>query len=264
MEKFQDIFKRLRKQADLTQDQLAAELQLSRSAISMYERGEREPDFETLEAIADYFNVDMNYLIGWESDPTNYDDPDLIASIPPSYLQGCGGDVRRAFQMMKGVDEDAQQQLHSGDDIVMRGVELSQGVGIIDFPVVGAIAAGYNQVALEEYTGEKQALPVSFLRGRDPAEFFVLQVKGNSMYPQLLEDDKVLVRRCNSVDSGSLAVVLYNGDEATLKRVRYTSGENWLDLVPANPEYQTKRIAGADLEQCKIIGEVVTLLRNFK
>jgi len=34
----------------------------------MYERGEREPDFETLEAIADYFNVDMNYLTGWEDD----------------------------------------------------------------------------------------------------------------------------------------------------------------------------------------------------
>lgn len=30
----------------------------------MYERGEREPSFETLETIADFFNVDMNYLLG--------------------------------------------------------------------------------------------------------------------------------------------------------------------------------------------------------
>ena len=44
--------------------QLAERLGISRSAISMYERGEREPDTTTMEAIAALFGVDMNYLYG--------------------------------------------------------------------------------------------------------------------------------------------------------------------------------------------------------
>lgn len=110
MREFKDIIKGLRAGRQLTQDELAAELKLSRSAISMYERGEREPDFETLEVIADFFNVDMNYLTGWSEDPTNYDDPDLIASIPLCYMEACGGDVEQAFKMMKAADQDAAEE----------------------------------------------------------------------------------------------------------------------------------------------------------
>ncbi len=63
---FKDVFKKLRKEKQLTQSELATALGISRSAISMYENGEREPDLETLEAIADYFNIDMNQLTGQE------------------------------------------------------------------------------------------------------------------------------------------------------------------------------------------------------
>ena len=100
MSEFRDVFKSLRLSNNLTQDELAQDLEISRSAVSMYERGEREPDFETLEKIADFFNVDMNYLIGWSDDPTNYDDPDLIAAIPLSYMELFDGDVKKAFQYM--------------------------------------------------------------------------------------------------------------------------------------------------------------------
>ncbi len=61
---FKNVFKNLRIKAGYTQDGLAEALGLSRSAVSMYENGNREPDFETLEKIADFFNVDMNYLLG--------------------------------------------------------------------------------------------------------------------------------------------------------------------------------------------------------
>ena len=62
--KFPAKLKALREAKQLTQEQLAGYLQISKSAISMYEQGNREPDFETLEAIADFFNADMNYLPG--------------------------------------------------------------------------------------------------------------------------------------------------------------------------------------------------------
>lgn len=51
--------KYLRKLENITQQQLATALGIAKSTVSMYENGQREPDFETLEAIADYFNVDM-------------------------------------------------------------------------------------------------------------------------------------------------------------------------------------------------------------
>lgn len=64
MREFKDVLRELRISNNLTQDQLAKNLNLGRSRISMYERGEREPDIETLELISDYFNVDMNFLLG--------------------------------------------------------------------------------------------------------------------------------------------------------------------------------------------------------
>ena len=64
MGNFRNVFKQLRLENHYTQGGLADALGISRSAISMYENGNREPDFETLELIADFFNVDMNYLLG--------------------------------------------------------------------------------------------------------------------------------------------------------------------------------------------------------
>ena len=60
---FKDMLKSLREERGLSQDELARLTQLSKSTISMYENGNREPKFETLEVIADFFNVDMNTLL---------------------------------------------------------------------------------------------------------------------------------------------------------------------------------------------------------
>ena len=64
MGNFSNVFKSLRLSAGLTQEDLAVELKLAKSTISMYENGNREPDFKTLELIADYFHVDTDYLLG--------------------------------------------------------------------------------------------------------------------------------------------------------------------------------------------------------
>ena len=69
MNNFSDMLKYLRKREGLTQQELAKKLDISKSTVSMYENGNREPDFETLETIADFFNVDMNFLMGKPSNP---------------------------------------------------------------------------------------------------------------------------------------------------------------------------------------------------
>lgn len=89
MGKFADVFKYLRIQSGLTQQEMADKLKISRSSIGMYENGEREPSFELLENIADYFNVDMNYLIGKK---------ELSENIPQGYY--LNEDAREMAQFM--------------------------------------------------------------------------------------------------------------------------------------------------------------------
>lgn len=73
---FSERLRELRQNKGLSQSQLADALNISKSAISMYELGKREPDLETLEGIADFFNVDINYLIGKEDGSMYYLDPE--------------------------------------------------------------------------------------------------------------------------------------------------------------------------------------------
>lgn len=70
MAEFSSIFKLLRKSSGLSQQELADKLGISKSAVNMYERGERNPNFEVLEIIADFFNVDIDYLLGRTSKTT--------------------------------------------------------------------------------------------------------------------------------------------------------------------------------------------------
>ena len=64
MPDFSTVFKNLRKDNSLTQAEIAKKLGVAPSTVGMYERGQREPDFETLEKIAGYFSVNMNTLLG--------------------------------------------------------------------------------------------------------------------------------------------------------------------------------------------------------
>lgn len=64
MSKFGNRLKSLRTERGFSQDQLAALVKLSRGSISNYEAGIREPEYEVVEAFADIFNVDTDYLFG--------------------------------------------------------------------------------------------------------------------------------------------------------------------------------------------------------
>lgn len=64
MAKFSERFKQLRTERGLSQQDMANQLGFTKSRVNMYERGEREPGFDALETIADYFNVDMDFLLG--------------------------------------------------------------------------------------------------------------------------------------------------------------------------------------------------------
>lgn len=62
--KFYQRLTGLRQEKSLTQKELAEQLDMSRSAYSLYELGKREPDFETLQKLANFFDCTTDYLLG--------------------------------------------------------------------------------------------------------------------------------------------------------------------------------------------------------
>lgn len=64
------ILKRLREQKKMTQAELGKILKISPSAIGMYEHGRREPDIPTLKKMASFFNVSIDYLLGYDNKTT--------------------------------------------------------------------------------------------------------------------------------------------------------------------------------------------------
>lgn len=77
MSKFSDMLTYLRKRNGLSQQELADKVGMTRSAIGMYETAQREPDFETTEVFADFFNVNMDTLTGRTKLPT----PDIEGGL---------------------------------------------------------------------------------------------------------------------------------------------------------------------------------------
>ena len=76
MGNFANVFKQLRIEKGYTQETLAKALGISRSAVGMYESGKRVPDSEDLEKFADFFNVDIDYLLGRSNQSTYYLNPE--------------------------------------------------------------------------------------------------------------------------------------------------------------------------------------------
>lgn len=133
MSKFSDRFKQLRKERGLTQQGLATELGFTKSSVNMYERGEREPGLESLETIADFFNVDMDYLLGASNTPNRFlavadgssnpaTAPDNILPMPATYtvpLLGtiaCGEPILAA----ENIEDNVEVPEHIHADFALR------------------------------------------------------------------------------------------------------------------------------------------------
>ena len=124
-------------------------------------------------------------------------------------------------------------------------------------PIVGIVRAGYNGIAYENIIGYEPIYDV-----KNPEGCFWLRVEGDSMSPLIMEDDLVLVRPQSDVDSGSIAIVVFNGDEGTLKRV--VKHANAITLASLNPDYEPRILFGEELQEVHILGEVIETKRKFK
>lgn len=126
----------------------------------------------------------------------------------------------------------------------------------VRIPVLGRVVAGIPIEAVEEILDYEEITPELAATG----EFFALKIRGHSMEPRMMEGDVVIVRRQDDVDSGDVAIVLVNGDEATVKRVK--KQEEGITLIATNTSvyephfYSNKEIADLPV---RILGRVVEL-----
>jgi repressor LexA len=116
-------------------------------------------------------------------------------------------------------------------------------------PVIGTVKAGYGALAFEEDYGKEYA------RVKDPASYFYLVVKGDSMEPRIQDGDLALVHRQATLENGDLGVFVYGEGEGTLKK--YMLRGNSIILQPFNPAYEELVLKGEDLDQLYIAGKVV-------
>lgn len=194
----------LRKEANMTQQELASKLFVSQQAVGKWERGEATPNPETIVAMSRIFGVSADTLLG--------------ESAPP----------------------------------------LSTGGTWV--PVLGDVAAGIPIEAVENIVDYEEIDTAMASNGK----YYGLRIKGSSMEPRIREGDVVIVRQQEDADTGDTAVVLVNGESATVKRIK-KEPDGGLWLLPNNPAYDPQHYSPAEVAEkpVRIIGKVVELRGKF-
>jgi lexA repressor len=130
----------------------------------------------------------------------------------------------------------------------------------VRIPVLGCVVAGIPIEAIEDVI-DYEEIDEDLARTGD---FFALLVRGASMEPVLYEDDIVIVRKQPTADTGDIAIVLINGDEATIKRIKRERGGVMLIGYNASV-YEPHFYSNEEIENLpvQILGKVIELRRKL-
>jgi len=223
--------KNLRVENQLTQTELADKTGYSdKSMIAKIEKGQIDLPQSKIEQFAEALNVTPAYLMGWD--------------------------------IIDASNEEARKLAQQNRLVAMRDFyeqKLKGKTETIFAPVLGRVAAGIPIEMVTDILDTEELDPKSFPEG----DYFGLVISGNSMEPKISEGDVVIVRQQPDVESGQIAIVTVNGDDATCKKVmKYGSN---LRLVSFNPRYEAMQFSAEDVEKLpvKIIGRVVELRAKF-
>ncbi len=129
----------------------------------------------------------------------------------------------------------------------------------VKIPVLGFVRAGIPMDAVE-YIIDYEEISEDMAR---QGEFFGLKIKGDSMEPRITEGDVVIVRKQPDINNGEIAIVLVNGDEATIKKVQKFNGG--INLIPSNPAYDVMTYTNEQIKELpvRVLGKVVELRAKF-
>lgn len=129
----------------------------------------------------------------------------------------------------------------------------------VKIPVLGYVRAGIPIDAVEEILDYEEITQEMAAQG----EHFGLQIKGDSMEPKFSDGDVVIVRKQSDIDNSDIAVVLVNGNDATIKKIK--KRPDGIMLIPTNPAYEVMFYNNSEIESLpiSIIGKVVELRAKF-
>ncbi|WP_332648798.1 helix-turn-helix domain-containing protein [Lysinibacillus sp. 54212] len=112
METFGTRLKGLRKYKKLTQQQVAAAIQVKQSTISYYEKDKKQPELQTLEKLADFFGVSIDYLLLRTDNPEEYtaNEKAFIESVEAD-LDVTAAELRKKFSLINATEEEIEEAI---------------------------------------------------------------------------------------------------------------------------------------------------------
>lgn len=135
-------------------------------------------------------------------------------------------------------------------------LDINTQAKAIKIPVLGNVVAGLPLEAVENII-DYEEIPRTMA---EQGDYFALRIQGQSMEPRICDGDVVIVRKQEDVESGDVAIVLVNGNDATIKTVKKT--EDGITLIANNiAVYSPHFYSNKEIEQLpvRIIGKVVEL-----
>ena len=154
------------------------------------------------------------------------------------------------------IDDDNKIKLADFFDVTVdylmgREAPAVKGVRI---PIFGSVPAGIPLEAIQDIDGYEEITPALAASG----EYFALRIKGDSMAPRICDGDVVIIKKEAAVESGDIAIVLVNGNEATCKEVQFSKAGLTLvgwNVAAFSPVFFTKE--EVESLPVRILGRVV-------
>lgn len=184
----------------------------------------------------------------------------ISESLLSKYLSGHAVARQRKLSLLSDALDVNEVWLMGYDIPIERNIKTDKlGNPVVEIPLLGTVKAGYDYLAQENWI-DTVDVDKSLLDGN---ELFALKVKGDSMYPILLEEDIVIVKKQNDFETGDIVVAIINGDEATIKKGKKT--DNSILLQPFNSNYEPLIFTNDEIKKIPvtIIGIVKQLKREF-
>lgn len=126
-------------------------------------------------------------------------------------------------------------------------------------PVYDSISAGFGVIAQDvpvEY------MPTYITCPSEQDKYIWINVHGDSMSPLIDDGSKILVKKQSSVDSGQIAAVLVDDEEAVVKKVLYN--DNTVELHSVNPYYPPRVFKNNDVTRVQILGLVKEVSKSLQ
>lgn len=124
-------------------------------------------------------------------------------------------------------------------------------------PVYESVSAGFGTLAVNDIV---DYYPCFIESEEEASESLCIVVRGDSMAPKIEDGDLIRVHKQTSIDSGSFAVLLLDGEEALVKKVYY--GNNWIELHSVNPLFPVRRFEGAEVLRLQVLGLVKEIIKK--